>query len=231
MAEYDLTRKINEEKAGSIPARLPRSGETGGGFDSREVRSGEPNGTAGPAVKASAESGAGATINEGGQASASGNAEPTPSGLSPVTPSPDDDLVTLLRDTATDVLDPGYPYYGVPELVRHAASAIERLTADLRAEERGQDNLRRVITDHEATIARLTAEREDVDTEEIVRALRAEVDALRADAERYRWLRIWNRRWEIRHWTGVWWDSLTTDGLDAAIDAERGKGGRRKRKC
>lgn len=109
------------------------------------------------------------TINEGGQdaAGAASVCSDASAALTPVPPSPDDDLVTLLRDTATDVLDPGYPYCGVPELVRDAADAIERLTADLRAEERGQDNLRRVI-------ANLTAEND---------ALLDEVGYLRQRAE------------------------------------------------
>ena len=40
------------------------------------------------------------------------------------------DIVKRLRDQADDVLDPGYPYYGTPELVREAADEITRLRAE-----------------------------------------------------------------------------------------------------
>jgi len=36
-------------------------------------------------------------------------------------------LTARLRKHADEVLDPGYPYYGTPEMVREAASEIERL--------------------------------------------------------------------------------------------------------
>lgn len=49
------------ERAGSTPARLPRPGVKGDGSTPSSV-SGETNGTAGPAVKASAESGVGASL-------------------------------------------------------------------------------------------------------------------------------------------------------------------------
>ena len=39
------------------------------------------------------------------------------------------DLVKRLRKQADEILDPGYPYYGTPELVREAADEIERLQA------------------------------------------------------------------------------------------------------
>jgi len=38
------------------------------------------------------------------------------------------DLASRLRKHAEEVLDPGYPYYGTPEMVREAADEIERLT-------------------------------------------------------------------------------------------------------
>lgn len=55
---------------------------------------------------------------------------------------------------------------------------------------------------------------------------RAERDALRADAERYRWLRgdtspgseRWSR-WNLQRWDGTCWHSLERVALDAAIDA------------
>jgi hypothetical protein len=37
------------------------------------------------------------------------------------------DLASRLRKHAKEVLDPGYPYYGTPEMVREAADEIERL--------------------------------------------------------------------------------------------------------
>ena len=54
----------------------------------------------------------------------------------------------------------------------------------------------------------------------------AEIERLQADAARYRWLRgdvpshslRWGR-WEVRNWTGRYWDDTRKDGLDAAIDA------------
>lgn len=57
-------------------------------------------------------------------------------------------------------------------------------------------------------------------------ALRDEVLALRQDAMRYRFVRAdvdlaserWCR-WRIERWTGAYWEELTKDGLDAAIDA------------
>ena len=57
-------------------------------------------------------------------------------------------------------------------------------------------------------------------------AARAEIARLREDAARYRWLRgdvpshsIRWVRWEVRNWTGRYWDDTRKDGLDAAIDA------------
>ncbi len=59
-----------------------------------------------------------------------------------------------------------------------------------------------------------------------------EIERLRKDAARYRWLRgdvpshslRWGR-WEVRYWTGRYWDDMRKDGLDVAIDAamERSK--------
>lgn len=64
-----------------------------------------------------------------------------------------------------------------------------------------------------------------------VEAQAAEIERLRADAERYReWLRggpnippessRW-RRWEVRYWDGRYWQTLFGDDLDAAIDEAR----------
>lgn len=63
-------------------------------------------------------------------------------------------------------------------------------------------------------------------------ALRAEVEALRPDAERYRWLRgdtasdhskRWTQ-WEIRCWQAPrWTDDLRWGTLDAAVDTALAK--------
>ena len=53
-----------------------------------------------------------------------------------------------------------------------------------------------------------------------------ELRALRADAERYRWLRgdgplhdeRWSR-WNLQRWDGRCWHSLERTALDAAVDA------------
>jgi hypothetical protein len=39
-------------------------------------------------------------------------------------------LASKLRRHASQVLDPGYPYFGTPELVRRAADEIDRLRAE-----------------------------------------------------------------------------------------------------
>jgi hypothetical protein len=43
-----------------------------------------------------------------------------------------DKLVERLRDQADKILDPGYPFFGTPELVRDAADRIEALEQALR---------------------------------------------------------------------------------------------------
>lgn len=48
-------------------------------------------------------------------------------------------------------------------------------------------------------------------------------EAAETDAGRYRWLREWRARWEIRYWGGMFWDSFNADKLDAAIDKEAAK--------
>jgi len=59
-----------------------------------------------------------------------------------------------------------------------------------------------------------------------------ELDRLRADAERYRWLRggkeipahsVRWARWEVRQWCGGYWYTMFAEQMDAAIDAARGK--------
>lgn len=64
-----------------------------------------------------------------------------------------------------------------------------------------------------------------------IRALLAERDALKADAERYRWLRggkeipahsVRWARWDVRQWCGSYWSAMFAEQMDAAIDAERG---------
>lgn len=39
-------------------------------------------------------------------------------------------LPARLRKHADEVLDPGYPYYGTPEMVRKAADEIDRLRSE-----------------------------------------------------------------------------------------------------
>lgn len=70
----------------------------------------------------------------------------------------------------------------------------------------------------QARLLGMSAERElrlTARNAELVKAL----EEAQRDAERYRWLREWRHRWEVRYWTGTWWDSLTVGGLDMAIDA------------
>lgn len=58
------------------------------------------------------------------------------------------DLASRLRKHAEEVLDPGYPYYGTPEMVREAASEIERL----RQERNHWMAAARAFDDHLATM-------------------------------------------------------------------------------
>ena len=55
--------------------------------------------------------------------------------------------------------------------------------------------------------------------EDELAAERERREADETDAARYRWLREWRARWEIRYWNGIYWNQLTTDELGAAIDA------------
>lgn len=56
------------------------------------------------------------------------------------------------------------------------------------------------------------------------------LEAMQADAARYRWLRGGadiplesNRwaRWEVRYWCGRWWSTMFADQLDTTIDVAR----------
>ena len=68
---------------------------------------------------------------------------------------------------------------------------------------------------------------QDDEALEVLREL-AEVDRLRRDAERYRWLRggpdvpsyssRWPR-WEVRYWDGRYWQTMFAEHLDEVIDA------------
>ena len=59
-----------------------------------------------------------------------------------------------------------------------------------------------------------------------------EIEQLRADAERYRWLRggpdvpsyssRWPR-WEVRYWGGRYWQTMFAEDLDATIAASMGE--------
>lgn len=37
-------------------------------------------------------------------------------------------------------------------------------------------------------------------------------------AERYQKVRRWHPRLEVRYWTGQWWEPLSGEKLDAALD-------------
>lgn len=54
-----------------------------------------------------------------------------------------------------------------------------------------------------------------------IRAILAELDALREDAERWRWLRSKPKGWSIQHDRFGWLRTYGADNLDAAIDAAR----------
>ena len=58
------------------------------------------------------------------------------------------DLVKRLRKQADEILDPGYPYYGTPELVREAADEIERLQAVMDAAEQEIARIREECLDN-----------------------------------------------------------------------------------
>lgn len=81
------------------------------------------------------------TINEGGQESVRAAAD-TGSERDPVPPSPDAELVARCERLAKDGT-----HAQCADALWDAGHAIERLSADLRAEERGQDSLRRVIAE------------------------------------------------------------------------------------
>ena len=70
------------------------------------------------------------------------------------------------------------------------------------------------VVELRARIAELEAE---------LAAERERREAAETDAGRYRWLREWRARWEIRYWGGMFWDSFNADKLDAAIDKEAAK--------
>ena len=50
-------------------------------------------------------------------------------------------------------------------------------------------------------------------------SLQQAFDELKADAERYRWLRTFRPRIEIRAWAKGYWEPLYGDELDTTIDA------------
>ncbi len=70
---------------------------------------------------------------------------------------------------------------------------------------------------------------EATDPDVVLGDAKAEIERLRADAERYRWLRggpdvpsysrRWSR-WEVHYWEGNYWQTMFAEYLDAAIDAE-----------
>lgn len=125
-----------------------------------------------------------------------------------------------------DDLDAFADFSGGGRMDKQAAAALlRRQHAEI---ERLRDELRQSIIDHaRAEIEALRAEcrvlvRQNGDWQEKFDALRAERDALRADAERYRWLR--ERPWFSFAVDQRYGDTgETLEGLDAAIDAARNK--------
>jgi hypothetical protein len=98
-----------------------------------------------------------------------------------------------------------YPNEGIAECVRaYAAAEIERLLDILKAREDEIDT-------HSAAVYEATA---------IIDQLRAERDALKEDAERYRWLRFADR-WPCAFASSDAPEPLIGVELDAAIDAAR----------
>jgi hypothetical protein len=49
--------------------------------------------------------------------------------------------------------------------------------------------------------------------------LREALEEANQNAARYQKVRCAHRRLEVRYWTGQWWEPLTGENLDAAIDS------------
>ena len=102
---------------------------------------------------------------------------------------------------------------------------IESLTAENAALKEGLDGWHSRYLDVQTELERLTAERDDVTSMynrlvDDVHAARAERDALRTDAERYRWLRDES----CGHPFWKQFDAgMTSNGMDSAIDAAIGE--------
>jgi hypothetical protein len=111
-------------------------------------------------------------------------------------------------------------------LLGEAADEIERLRAAVQA---GRDVIA-VIHRDDGSYRETHGDRKTADDAiKIVSSLRAERDALREDAERYRWLRgnvsetstRWSR-WRIEHWSPEsTWNDLRHADLDASVDKAR----------
>lgn len=145
-----------------------------------------------------------------------------------------EELLKLADDWLAPRMVPSTPYLLIRDLAARVRELeVERMTRGnvmgrIAAAVFGDQNNR---TDEECvaaiaelgyglTGARLRAERAE-----------AERDALKEDAERYRWLRgyahahseRWSR-WNLQRWDGRSWHSLERNALDAAIDAARKEG-------
>ena len=117
------------------------------------------------------------------------------------------DLIERLREDAGVMESGGYD--GPARRLRAAADALEAMWTETG----------RLVDKSNAYI---------VENSRLASAL----EAMQADAARYRWLRGGadiplesNRwaRWEVRYWCGRWWSTMFADQLDTAIDAARGK--------
>lgn len=102
-----------------------------------------------------------------------------PADAAPAAPAPD--LSAEAREFATDVLDPGYPYYGAPELVRKLADTIDRLHELAEAKHQIAGNLLTRAEAAEAECGRLREELESV-REELTEA-QAALDCYRSEDE------------------------------------------------
>jgi len=89
-----------------------------------------------------------------------------------------------------------------------------------------------MTTNHTDLIRELRNWSDGPGTDALVNRAADALEAMQADAARYRWLRGGadiplesNRwaRWEVRYWCGRWWSTMFADQLDTAIDAARGK--------
>ena len=138
-------------------------------------------------------------------------------------------------------LDPDYPHTCTPPRALVLAELIDKNLAGAGDAEISTE-LRRLHAENEALRVKnnqmeteINTAWQEVKTEQRlsfrdqVAKLEAENDALRADAERYRWLRdqsggyASNAKFTIYYRDGDWVQRVRPDDLDAAIDAARSK--------